>query len=152
MELLESVGLDYYDRLEWLIRTNLRAAIDNLIVERARDERKKRRFQKEVFKKGSGRSQYGDIIEVPDLRVVGRKFKGMYETAEPADALRCAFDLPKRICGSGSERLSGAASCFYRMYQMDEEKPEKRTKKGIERAKKRGFMQVASGRKWMRSC
>ena len=48
-ELLESVGLDYYDRLEWLIRTNLRAAIDNLIVERARDERKKRRFQKEKF-------------------------------------------------------------------------------------------------------
>lgn len=33
-ELLESVGLDYYDRLEWLIRTDLRAAIDNLIVER----------------------------------------------------------------------------------------------------------------------
>lgn len=48
-ELLESVGLDYYDRLEWLIRTNLRAAIDNLIVERARDERKKRRFQKGKF-------------------------------------------------------------------------------------------------------
>ena len=37
-ELLESVGLDYYDRLEWLIRTDLRAAIDNLIVERAIDE------------------------------------------------------------------------------------------------------------------
>ena len=34
-ELLESVGLDYYDRLEWLIRTNLRAAIDNLIVEKS---------------------------------------------------------------------------------------------------------------------
>lgn len=32
------VGLDYYDRLEWLIRTDLRAAIDNLIVERAIDE------------------------------------------------------------------------------------------------------------------
>lgn len=33
-ELLESVGLDYYDRLEWLIRTNMRAGNDNLIVER----------------------------------------------------------------------------------------------------------------------
>ena len=36
-DLLDSVGLDYYDRLEWLIRTDLRAAIDNLIVERERD-------------------------------------------------------------------------------------------------------------------
>ena len=30
-----AVALDYYDRFEWLIRTDLRAAIDNLIVERA---------------------------------------------------------------------------------------------------------------------
>ena len=36
-ELLESVGLDYYDRLEWLIRTPMRAANDNLIVERMRE-------------------------------------------------------------------------------------------------------------------
>ena len=33
-ELLESVGLDYYDRFEWLLRTTMRAANDNLIVER----------------------------------------------------------------------------------------------------------------------
>lgn len=33
-ELMERVGLEYYDRFEWLIRTDLRAAIDNLIVER----------------------------------------------------------------------------------------------------------------------
>lgn len=38
-ELLDSVNLTYYDRLEWLIRTDLRAAVDNLIVERARDEK-----------------------------------------------------------------------------------------------------------------
>ena len=34
-QLLESVGLDYYDRFEWLLRTNLRSANDNLIVERS---------------------------------------------------------------------------------------------------------------------
>ena len=33
-ELLESVGLDYYDRFEWLLRTTMRSANDNLIVER----------------------------------------------------------------------------------------------------------------------
>ena len=33
-ELMDSVGLTYYDRLEWLIRTELRASCDNLVVER----------------------------------------------------------------------------------------------------------------------
>ena len=33
-ELLESVELDYYDRFEWLLRTTMRSANDNLIVER----------------------------------------------------------------------------------------------------------------------
>lgn len=33
-ELLEAVGLDYYDRFEWLLRTDMRCGTDNLIVER----------------------------------------------------------------------------------------------------------------------
>lgn len=32
-ELMQDVGLDYYDRFEWLLRTNMRAGNDNLIVE-----------------------------------------------------------------------------------------------------------------------
>ena len=35
-DILESVGLDYYDRFEWLLRTTMRSANDNLIVERRR--------------------------------------------------------------------------------------------------------------------
>lgn len=38
-ELLEAVGLDYYDRFEWLLRTNMRCGTDNLIVERAEEAR-----------------------------------------------------------------------------------------------------------------
>ena len=38
-ELLEEVGLDYYDRFEWLLRTNMRCGTDNLIVERAEEAR-----------------------------------------------------------------------------------------------------------------
>lgn len=33
-ELLEEVGLDYYDRFEWLLRTGMRCGTDNLIVDR----------------------------------------------------------------------------------------------------------------------
>lgn len=39
-ELLEEVGLDYYDRFEWLLRTNMRCGTDNLIVERAEEPRR----------------------------------------------------------------------------------------------------------------
>ena len=39
-ELLEEVGLDYYDRFEWLLRTNMRCGTDNLIVERAEAPRR----------------------------------------------------------------------------------------------------------------
>lgn len=39
-ELLDAVGLTYYDRFEWLLRTNMRAGTDNLIVERAEDARR----------------------------------------------------------------------------------------------------------------
>ena len=38
-ELLDEVGLDYYDRFEWLLRSNMRCGIDNLIVERAEASR-----------------------------------------------------------------------------------------------------------------
>ena len=34
-ELLEEVGLEYYDRFEWLLRTDRYCGVDNLIVERA---------------------------------------------------------------------------------------------------------------------
>lgn len=39
-ELMESVGLDYYDRFEWLLRTDMRCGTDNLIVERQRAGRR----------------------------------------------------------------------------------------------------------------
>ena len=55
-ELLESVGLDYYDRFEWLLRTSMRAANDNLIVERRRMEETVKQFASGVI---SG-LQYGD--------------------------------------------------------------------------------------------
>ena len=38
-ELLDEVGLDYYDRFEWLLRSNMHCGIDNLIVERAENPR-----------------------------------------------------------------------------------------------------------------
>ncbi len=65
-ELLESVGLDYYDRFEWLLRTSMRAANDNLIVERRRMEETVKQFASGVI---SG-LQYGDKVIVESLETI----------------------------------------------------------------------------------
>lgn len=72
-ELLESVGLDYYDRFEWLLRTNMRAANDNLIVER-------RRLQETVEQFASGvvsGLQYGDKVIVESLEAIADTTAGL---------------------------------------------------------------------------
>jgi hypothetical protein len=69
-ELLESVGLDYYDRLEWLIRTPMRAANDNLIVERMRDTKEIIDFNHS--RKDLNSLQYGDEVIVDSIQDFGR--------------------------------------------------------------------------------
>ena len=63
-EILESVGLDYYDRFEWLLRTTMRAANDNLIVERKRESKVLKGFSTEDS------LQYGDKIVVDSIEAI----------------------------------------------------------------------------------
>lgn len=72
-ELLESVELDYYDRFEWLLRTNMRAANDNLIVERRRMEETVKQFTSGVI---SG-LQYGDKVIVESLETIADTTAGL---------------------------------------------------------------------------
>lgn len=65
-ELLASVGLDYYDRFEWLLRTTLRSANDNLIVERRRMEQTTKEFARGIL----GELQYGDQIIVDSIEAI----------------------------------------------------------------------------------
>ena len=65
-EILETVGLDYYDRFEWLLRTTMRAANDNLIVERRRESQVVEEFRPGIL---SG-LQYGDKIIVDSLETI----------------------------------------------------------------------------------
>lgn len=62
-ELLESVGLDYYDRFEWLLRTSMRAANDYLIVEKRRTPQVIDAFSTGML----STTQYGDTIVVDSL-------------------------------------------------------------------------------------
>ena len=72
-ELLESVGLDYYDRFEWLLRTDMRAANDNLIVERRRKEETIRQFSSGVISD----LQYGDKVIVESLETIADTSAGL---------------------------------------------------------------------------
>ena len=62
-ELLEDVGLDYYDRFEWLLRTNMRAANDNLIVERRRLDPMVQEYVSGILPS----LQYGDRVIVDSI-------------------------------------------------------------------------------------
>ena len=62
-ELMESVGLDYYDRFEWLLRTSLRCGNDNLIVERKREGKVSEIFDSKILSS----LQYGDRVVIEDL-------------------------------------------------------------------------------------
>ncbi len=66
-EILESVDLDYYDRFEWLLRTTMRAANDNLIVERKRVSQVVEEFTSGML----SALQYGDKIIVDSMEAIG---------------------------------------------------------------------------------
>ena len=72
-ELLESVDLDYYDRFEWLLRTKMRAANDNLIVERRRIEETVGQFASGII---SG-LQYGDKVIVESMESIADTTTGL---------------------------------------------------------------------------
>lgn len=65
-ELLESVDLDYYDRFEWLLRTNMRCGIDNLIVERLNEPRHIHITNEEAL----ADLQPDDVVMIDDFRSI----------------------------------------------------------------------------------
>lgn len=75
-EILESVGLDYYDRFEWLLRTTMRAANDNLIVERRRESSIVEKFNLERLPA----LQYGDKVIVDSLEKIGDTTAGFADS------------------------------------------------------------------------
>ena len=75
-ELLESVDLDYYDRFEWLLRTKMRAANDNLIVERRRIEETVEELVDGVISD----LQYGDKLIANSIESMADSVAGLSET------------------------------------------------------------------------
>ena len=133
-ELLDSVGLDYYDRFEWLLRTNMRAANDNLIVERRRTEKTVKQFASGVI---SG-LQYGDKVIADSLEAIADTTAGF------ADGM---FNIVARgvdvITQSGQVLVDAATRAAMVPYIITQRIISRRERaanrqKGIEQAKKNG--------------
>ena len=60
------MDLDYYDRFEWLLRTKMRAANDNLIVERRRTNKTVVHFTSDII----ANLQYGDKVIVESMETI----------------------------------------------------------------------------------
>lgn len=88
-ELMQDVGLDYYDRFEWLLRTDMRAGNDNLIVEPIYEEQPEPLvdyilresediWHLETWQTNSSAShiarylKYGDILRVDHMSDLGK--------------------------------------------------------------------------------
>ena len=65
-EILGTVGLDYYDRFEWLLRTKMRSANDNLIVEKRRETPVVEQFTSGILYT----LQYGDQVVVDSMEAI----------------------------------------------------------------------------------
>ena len=133
-EILESVGLDYYDRFEWLLRTTMRAANDNLIVERRRESPIVERFSPERLPA----LQYGDRVIVDSLEQIGDTTAGF------ADNIFTAVTNGVDIVSQDGDVLVGmiarSAMVSVAVTQRILERREYASKRraGIEQAKKNG--------------
>lgn len=133
-ELLESVGLDYYDRFEWLLRTEMRAANDNLIVERRRLQETAEQFAPDVI----SRLQYGDKVIVESLEAIADTTAGFADVM--FSIVTSGVDV---ITKSGQvliDAATRAAMIPYVITQRIISRRERKAKrqKGIEKAKKDG--------------
>ena len=133
-ELLDSVGLDYYDRFEWLLRTSMRAANDNLIVERRRMEETVKQFASGVI---SG-LQYGDKVIVESLETIADTTAGLADGM--FSIIAGGVDVVTQSGQVLVDAMTRAAMVPYMITQRIISRRERATNRqeGIEQAKKKG--------------
>ena len=137
--MLDSVGLDYYDRLEWLIRTDLRAAIDNLIVERAREETVSKKVEnarelKACIEKG----QYGDEIIIENISSLGTDSRSCVKMLNRLMHYGIRLKSKQEKINLNVEDYKNWMPVLEGMFQMDEQLRKRQQKKGIALAKEKG--------------
>ncbi|MBS5843979.1 MAG: recombinase family protein [Clostridiales bacterium] len=133
-ELLTSVGLDYYDRFEWLLRTTLRSANDNLIVERRRMEQTTKEFARGIL----GELQYGDQIIVDSIEAIADTTAGFADGI--FTAVTTGIDIVDRSGQLLIDAMSRAAMVPVVVAQriINHREHAQKRQRGIDQAKKDG--------------
>lgn len=133
-ELLASVELEYYDRFEWLLRTKLRSANDNLIVERRRSSQRMEEYRPGVWSE----LQYGDRVIVDSMAAISDTAVGF------ADGIFAAVtggidivDRSGRVLIEATDRCS-LVPVVVAQHLIAYEEWFRRRQEGIERAKTEG--------------
>lgn len=133
-ELLKEVNLDYYDRFEWLLRTKLRAANDNLIVERRREEG----MTCEYTGQAPDMFQYGDTIIVDSFDNLAGNMTDFNDALFffATNGINVIDRQGKNLLGA-AERIAVYSVLLTQRRMMHQNKTERR-KNGIEAAKQAG--------------
>lgn len=133
-ELLEAVNLDYYDRFEWLLRTTMRSANDNLIVERRREEQVIDGFTQ----RNIAHLQYGDRVIIDSIDTVSKTSAGFADSI--FNIVTSGVDVINRdgqILIDGTSRSAMVSVAVMQKILSNREHISSR-QKGIEMAKKKG--------------
>lgn len=135
-ELLEAVGLDYYDRFEWLIRTDLRCGNDNLIVERYREG-----TEEFTYEEAAGREaqlQYGDHVIVQSQTQVSTNPSVYTEKMLRLLATGAVVSFEQEGLQIDRENRDSAMMLLRQQYYAAKLWEKKKHQQGVERARKRG--------------
>ena len=135
-ELLEEVGLDYYDRFEWLIRTDLRCGNDNLIVERYREG-----TEEFTYEEAAGREaqlQYGDHVIVQSQTQVSTNPSVYTEKMLRLLATGAVVSFEQEGLQIDRENRDSAMMLLRQQYYAAKLWEKKKHQQGVERARERG--------------
>lgn len=135
-ELLESVGLDYYDRFEWLIRTDLTCGNDNLIVERYREEKKEFTYKQTV--ENPERLQYGDRVIIQNQSSISTNPAVYTEKLLHLLGAGVSVLFEEEGLRIDEENRDSVMMILRQQYYAARLLEKKRHQAGVERAKKRG--------------
>ena len=136
-ELLEAVGLDYYDRFEWLLRTNMRAANDNLIVERRRQEKQIQNYTQQSI----ATLQYGDTVIIDRIESIATTSARLSEIIFKlvANGIDVVGQDGRQIIDSTARQAMLQVMLVQR--SMEQREHAKKRRQGIETAKQEGKYQ-----------
>lgn len=136
-ELMESVGLDYYDRFEWLLRTDMCSGNDNLIVERRRIENKISEYSDTIIPD----LQYGDKVIIDNVDNIGKNSTALNENIFRliSNGIEIEFRNGDSFVNENSRQAMISYFIHYRLLKMQENADIRRD--GIEKAKSEGKYQ-----------